>query len=175
MKTQISQIAPSEAQAKSDALWLDVRAPVEFTATHIEGSLLHPLPQLDIAEIKGRLEGNRACILVCRSGNRANQAAEQLAAAGIGPLHVLEGGIQAWEAAGLPVNRGAAGISLQRQVMMVAGSFVLTGTLLGHFVHPGFFIIPAFFGAGLLFAGLTDTCALGMMLARMPWNQQRTA
>lgn len=171
MATQIAKIAPHEAHEQKDALWLDVRTGPEFTAIHIEGSLLHPLHTLNSETVKKHQTDNRACIVVCRTGNRAGQAVEKLAEAGLENLHVLDGGIEAWDKAGLPVNRGKEGISLQRQVQMTAGLFVFAGTLLGHFIHTGFLIIPAFFGAGLLFAGITNNCALAMILARMPWNQ----
>jgi hypothetical protein len=89
---------------------------------------------------------------------------------------VLEGGMVAWRAAGLPIREGAKKVlPLDRQVQLIVGSMVLIGTLLGAFVNPWLLIIPGFFGAGLAFAGATGTCALGMMLARMPWNQVKTA
>jgi hypothetical protein len=83
----------------------------------------------------------------------------------------VEGGTQACESSGVPVVRGKKAISLERQVRIAAGSLVLTGVTLGWLVHPGFFGLSAFVGAGLVFAGITDTCGMGMLLARMPWNQ----
>lgn len=172
MEAKIKKISPGQAREKTEALWLDVRTPAEHSATHIDGSLLHPLQKLDTGKVKEQLGDSRACIVVCRTGNRSNKAAEALAAAGVENLYVLDGGLEAWEAENLPVNRGKGGVSLQRQVLMTAGFFVLTGTLLGIFVHPGVLAVPAFFGAGLLFAGITNTCGLAMVLARMPWNQR---
>ena len=84
----------------------------------------------------------------------------------------VEGGTTAWSAAGLPVVRGRKTISLERQVRIAAGSLVFAGTLLGAMVNPLFLIIPGFVGAGLVFAGVTDTCGMAMMLAKMPWNQR---
>ena len=83
----------------------------------------------------------------------------------------VEGGTLAWEQAGLPVVRGKKAMSLERQVRIAAGSLVVLGTALGAFVHPGFLGLSAFVGAGLVFAGVTDTCGMGMVLARMPWNR----
>jgi hypothetical protein len=83
----------------------------------------------------------------------------------------VEGGTQAWDEAGLPVVRGQKAISLERQVRIAAGSLVLLGALLGYFAHPYWIALSAFVGAGLVFAGITDTCGMGMLLARMPWNQ----
>jgi rhodanese-related sulfurtransferase len=103
---------------------------------------------------------------------RAAQAAEKFAAAGQDRGVVIAGGTQAWIQAGLPVDRGAAKvISLERQVRIAAGSLVLLGLLLGWLVHPAFFGLSAFVGAGLIFAGITDVCGMGLLLARMPWNQ----
>jgi rhodanese-related sulfurtransferase len=111
-------------------------------------------------------------VLVCRSGKRAEQARRKLAAAGCGNLAVLEGGVTAWEQAGLPVKRGKAVLSLERQVRIAAGLLVLAGVVLGFLVHPGFFGLSAFVGAGLTFAGLTDWCGMAQLLAKMPWNQR---
>jgi hypothetical protein len=83
----------------------------------------------------------------------------------------VEGGTQAWAQAALPVVRGKKAISLERQVRIAAGSLVLIGSLLSYFAHPYWIALPAFVGAGLLFSGITDTCGMGMLLARMPWNQ----
>jgi rhodanese-related sulfurtransferase len=109
--------------------------------------------------------------VICRSGNRARQACEKLIAAGYTNVVNVEGGTQAWEQAGLPLVRGKQAISLERQVRIAAGSLVLSGALLGYFAHPYWIGLAAFVGAGLVFAGITDTCGMGMLLARMPWNQ----
>jgi hypothetical protein len=83
----------------------------------------------------------------------------------------VEGGTLACEQAGLPIVRGRKAISLERQVRIAAGSLVVTGAVLGYLVHPAFIGLAAFIGAGLVFAGITDTCGMGMLLARMPWNR----
>ncbi|MCE0521452.1 MAG: rhodanese family protein, partial [Methylacidiphilales bacterium] len=101
----------------------------------------------------------------------ASKAAEKLAKEGLNNAVVVEGGTLAWIDAGLPVNRGTTKvISLERQVRIVAGSLVLTGVLLAIFVHPYFIGLSAFVGAGLIFAGITDWCGMGLLLARLPWN-----
>ena len=86
----------------------------------------------------------------------------------------VQGGTAAWEQAGLPVVRGKKAVSLERQVRIVAGFLALTGALLGFFVNIHFIWLSAFIGAGLMFAGITDTCGMGMMLAKMPWNRCNT-
>ena len=113
--------------------------------------------------------------LICRTGSRAAKAAEAFANEGLDQSIIVQGGTEAWINAGLPVERGAAKvISLERQVRIGAGTLVLIGLLLGHFVHPVFIGISAFVGAGLVFAGITDWCGMGLLLAKLPWNK-RTA
>ena len=170
--TPIARVSPAEVSPiGSKALLLDVRTPAEFEDAHIEGSVLHPLSALDPAAVAALARDKSACVVVCRSGGRASQAAQKLAAAGISQLQVLEGGVAAWEKAGLPLIHGKKTISLERQVRIVAGAFVFTGAILGAFVHPGWIVLPAFVGAGLMFAGITDWCGMALLLARMPWNR----
>jgi rhodanese-related sulfurtransferase len=109
-------------------------------------------------------------VVVCRSGQRARQAATRLAAAAVPGIQVLEGGLQAWEAAGGALHRGRKTMALERQVRIAAGTLVLAGVVLGFVGHPGYFLLAGFVGCGLIFAGLTDWCGMGLLLARMPWN-----
>jgi rhodanese-related sulfurtransferase len=171
MKIQANQLNTDLQSGKRVAL-LDVRTPAEHGEVHIPGSQLMPLDRLDPAEVKAAAAQAGQCVLVCRSGKRAEQAYQKLKAAGCENLSILEGGVTAWESAGLPVNRGAKAISLERQVRIAAGMLVLTGVILGTWVHPGFYGLSAFVGAGLTFAGITDWCGMAMLLAKMPWNQR---
>lgn len=167
-------VSPSEVQAsRNNALLLDVRTQAEFTDAHIEGAHLSPLQELNPSDIAHRLQGKTSCILICGSGNRARKAADALCAAGVSRLCVMEGGMKAWQAQGLPVVEGKTTISLERQVRIAAGSLVLLGAILGYFVNPTWIGLPAFVGAGLVFAGVTDTCGMALLLARMPWNTTR--
>lgn len=166
MNTILDPQSVRAAHAAGNVHLIDVRTPAEFGEIHIEGSTLMPLDRLAPAEITG------PAVLVCRSGKRAEQARQKLAAAGCENLAVLEGGVTAWEQAGLPVARGKAVISLERQVRIAAGLLVVTGVGLGTWVHPGFYGLAAFVGAGLTFAGITDWCGMAMLLAKMPWNQR---
>lgn len=152
---------------------IDVRTPAEFAEVHAEPARLMPLDKLSADLIRASLaiEGDHPVYVICKSGNRGRQACEKLAAAGLNVINV-EGGTTAWAAAGLPVVRGRKTISLERQVRIAAGALVLAGTVLGAFVHPLFLGIAGFVGAGLIFAGVTDTCGMAMMLARLPWNQR---
>jgi rhodanese-related sulfurtransferase len=155
-----------------NTLLLDVRTPAEYAEAHIAGSVLHPLERLSAEEVQQLAAGKSTCVVICRSGNRSRKAAEQLCSSNLPGLAVLQGGIQAWEQAGRPLLRGEKMISLERQVRIAAGSLVLIGALLGYFIHPLWIGLSGFVGAGLIFAGITDTCGMGLLIARMPWNQR---
>ena len=154
---------------------IDVRSPVEFREVHVEFARNFPLDQLDPAAMMQAHNGsdNEPLYLICRSGSRGQQACEKFFKAGFLNVVNIEGGTLACVEAGLPVVRGKKAISLERQVRIAAGSLVLLGAGLGAFVNPAFIGLSAFVGAGLMFSGITDTCGMGMLLARMPWNQCR--
>ncbi len=152
---------------------IDVRTPVEFREAHVEGARPVPLGGLDPRAVMAGRNGNAATSLyiICRSGSRASQACERFLAAGFPDEVNVEGGVLAWEQAGLPLVRGKKAVSLERQVRIAAGSLVLLGAALALAVHPWFVLLSAFIGAGLVLAGITDTCGMGLLLARMPWNR----
>jgi rhodanese-related sulfurtransferase len=154
---------------------IDVRTPAEFREAHVGFAENVPLDRLDPAEVRRRRDGaDGPLYVICKSGSRARRACERLSAAGVEAVSV-EGGTEAWGVAGLPVVRGKKAVSLERQVRIAAGALVLIGSALGFFVHPYLIGLAAFVGAGLMFAGITDTCGMGMLLARMPWNRVRPA
>ena len=152
---------------------IDVRTPVEYREVHAEGARNYPLDSLDPNRFMNErvAASDQPIYLICKSGSRATMACKQFIKAGYANVVCVEGGTTAWDNAGLPVKRGKKAISLERQVRIVAGSLVLIGSLLAFFVHPYFVGLPAFIGAGLTFAGITDTCGMGMILAKMPWNR----
>ena len=150
---------------------LDVRTPMEHAQVHAAGVRLVPLGDLDPGALG--IGKDEPVYVFCRTGGRAEIAASKLAKAGFSNCSVVEGGTQAWVEAGLPVEReNVKSISLERQVRIVAGLLALSGSFLAHFVDPNFIWVPAFIGSGLLFAGLTDWCGMGLLLARLPWNQR---
>ena len=155
---------------------VDVRTPVEFREVHATAARNVPLDSLDCKSLVASRNGmsDEPLYVICRSGARASKACDQFVSSGFDNVVNVEGGTQAWEKAGLPVVRGKKAISLERQVRIAAGFLTLTGAVLGYFVHPYFIGLSAFIGAGLMFAGITDTCGMGMMLAKMPWNQVGT-
>ncbi|WP_395309699.1 rhodanese-like domain-containing protein [Mycobacterium sp. AMU20-3851] len=149
---------------------LDVRTPGEFETVHITGAYNVPLDLLreHREEIIAHLDED--VVLVCRSGQRAAQAEEALRKAGLTNVHILDGGIAAWQAEGFAVTRGAARWDLERQVRLAAGSIVLAGVL-GSIAAPKLKWLAGAVGAGLTFAALSDTCAMGMLLSRLPYNR----
>ena len=151
---------------------IDVRTPAEFREVHVDGAVNHPLTSFDASEvIRHYAIDDSPVFFICKSGGRSRQAVQQCEASGFDQAVTVDGGTDAWVSAGLPVVRGRGTISLERQVRIAAGFMTLTGAILGYFVHPAFIGLPAFIGAGLMFAGITDTCGMGMALAKMPWNR----
>ena len=151
---------------------IDVREFSEFDNERIAEAQLMPLSNFE--RHSAEIDHTKPVYLMCRSGNRARQAAEKLAKKGFTDVHVVEGGMLAWSQAGLPVLKGESKVwSLERQVRFAAGLLVFTGVLLSVLVHPYFVWLSAFVGAGLIFAAVTDTCGMALVLARMPWNKQR--
>jgi rhodanese-related sulfurtransferase len=172
-------IAPDELEKRLSAEaalpLIDVRTPVEYAEVHVRQAQNVPLDTLNPADFLAsrRVPREQPVYLICRTGARAAKAAEKFAAAGFANGVVVEGGTLGWIESGLPVERSKAKvISLERQVRIAAGSLVLTGVLLSWLVHPAFIGLSAFVGAGLVFAGITDYCGMGLLLAKLPWNKR---
>jgi rhodanese-related sulfurtransferase len=158
-------------QERPETRLLDVRTPGEFEAEHIAGAYNVPLDTLGEHGTEIRAAVADPVVLICRSGQRARRAEQALKGAGMDNLHVLDGGMAAWTGAGYPVQRAAPRMSLERQVRVAAGALAAVGGFLALFVNPLFAVLPAFVGAGLVIAGATDTCTMGMLLAKLPFNQ----
>jgi rhodanese-related sulfurtransferase len=174
---EISPGAVAECCRTQTVDLIDVRTPVEFAEVHVVGARSVPLDELDPARVLGerRSRPDKPIYLICRSGSRGRKACEKFHAAGFTAVVNVAGGTQAWEQEGLPVERGRKAMSLERQVRIAAGSSVLLGVVFGWLVHPALLGIAAFVGGGLVFAGLTDTCGMGLLLARMPWNRTKAS
>jgi len=174
MSTAITptRLAELHKQGKKIEL-IDVRTPAEYGEVHLEFARNVPLDQLDPkAVIARRVDADIEPIyVICHAGGRGRQACEKFAKAGFENVVNVEGGTSACLATDLPLVRGKKVMSLERQVRIAAGSLVLVGIGLAYFVHPYLIGLSAFVGAGLVFAGVTDTCGMGMMLAKMPWNR----
>jgi rhodanese-related sulfurtransferase len=150
---------------------IDVREPGEYAGERIPGAILVPLSSFEPATIAP--SDDKTLVLYCQSGRRSAQAAAKLLESGFPAISHLAGGLPTWKAAGYAVEGDAnAPISLFRQVQIVAGSLVALGTLLGAFVSPWFLLLSGFVGCGLVFAGVTNTCALAVLLSKLPYNQR---
>lgn len=149
---------------------LDVRTPAEFESVHIRGSYNVPLETLKDHRDELAPHLDEDVVLVCRSGQRSQQAGQALAGAGLPGVKVLSGGIVAYEAAGADVERGQQRWELERQVRLVAGSLVLTAVT-ASVLFPPLKWLGAAVGGGLTFAAVTNSCAMGNVLSRLPYNQ----
>jgi rhodanese-related sulfurtransferase len=168
-------ITPTELQtilaAQPSSPVIDVRTPMEFAEVHVPQARSVPLDELKPGSLQ--LPKDQPVYLLCRSDQRAAKAAEKFAKEGFSQPIVVEGGTLAWIEANLPVTRGSVKvISLERQVRIIAGALVFTGVLLAHFVNHHFIWLAGFVGAGLVFAGITDICSMGLLIAKLPWNKR---
>jgi rhodanese-related sulfurtransferase len=170
-----TQLADLRRRGESVTL-IDVRTPAEFGEVHVEGARNIPLDRLDAQAVTAAHGGSGPVYFICRSGGRSSKACEKMSAHGLADVVSVEGGTAAAESAGLPVIRGRKVMSLERQVRIAAGGLVALGAALAAFapdetlrnVGLG---LAGFVGAGLVFAGVTDTCGMAMLIAKMPWNQ----
>lgn len=172
------EVTPLQVQQwlnAGQAVLIDVRERDEYAREHIDGSRLLPLSRFDPGEAAALAGPGQKLVLQCRSGRRAADACRMASSLGTAcpPMFTMTGGIEAWKKDNLPVtvDTRVSGVSVMRQVQLVIGTGVLAGSVLAWFVHPGFVAIPAFFGAGLTFAGATGTCALASLIGMMPWNK----
>ncbi len=179
----LPQIEPGMARdwvMAGSAVIVDVREIDEHAREHIDGAVHMPLSTFQPGRLARSVDSGKVLILHCRGGSRSADACTRvLAEPELSGLRVfsMAGGLEAWKRAGLPVRIDArvSRLSVMRQVQLVVGAAVLLGAALTHFVHPAFIIMPAFFGAGLTFAGATGTCALATILGLLPWNRVPTA
>ncbi len=152
---------------------VDVREKMEFAGGRINGAQLLPLGEL--AERHTELDHTKPIYVICRTGRRSAEAQKKLHAFGFKNVINVAGGVEAWKKENLPLERDEhAPWSIDRQVRFTAGMFVLTGVLLSLFVHPYFIALSGFIGFGLAFTATIDWCGMGLLIAKMPWNN-RTA
>ena len=152
---------------------IDVRTPAEFASVHVSIARNEPLDRLNPNAIQSARNGtvSEPLYVICRSGARGKQACEKLLLAGIRNAINVSGGTLACESIGLSVTKGKKSIPLNCQVQIVSGLLILFGSALAYWVYPYWAALPAMMGLGLIYSGITDTCAVGMILAQMPWNQ----
>ncbi len=172
-KFKVISVEQLQSLNLTDKIFVDVRSPAEYRSVRVQGAVNLPLNTISCADVQKLIgdKQNPAIILLCGKGGRARKAAEILQAGSFNLL-VVEGGTNACVDANLPIEKGgAAMISIERQVRVGAGSLVCLGLALGYFVNPNFYFLSAFIGAGLIFAGVTDWCGMGLLIARAPWNK----
>ena len=171
----MEMISPREAlaliQKDSQVKLLDVRSVLESSQVHIKDSINVPIDMLS-AKINDLIQSKQSYIVLCRTGNRSPMAADMLMQSGIHGVKVLQGGMTRWQKESLPVIKGEGGISLERQVRLIAGILVLLGILLSWFVHWAFIFISIFICSGLIYSGLSDNCLMGMLLMKLPYNKK---
>jgi len=172
---QLAEIEAFELNQKlnfQQVILLDVREAGEYASEYIAGSISMSLSRFDPFQIVQM--GDHPIVLCCQSGMRSSQAAEKLREYGLTNVMQLKGGLSSWKASGFKTQMDrSAPISLFRQVQIVAGSLVAIGTGLGVLVSPWFLLLSGFVGCGLVFAGISNTCAMGMLLAKLPYNQRK--
>lgn len=159
-----------KAEAGNSSIdFINVCTPAEYKEKHIAG--VRNVPLDEIARRAGEFAGKQTVYVHCRSGKRAGQAIETLQSLGVtAELVNVEGGILAWDAAGLPTGSHTSRMPIMRQVLLAAGLLILLGLVLSWTINPLFIILPTFVGAGLTFAGATGWCGMSFVLAKMPWN-----
>lgn len=172
----VTALAPAEVHQRiadgngQAPVLLDVRSPAEYETAHIPGSHNLPLDRLD--EVADQVAtAPRDIVVLCQSGPRSEQAQRTLAAAGARTVHVLDGGLQAWERDIGEVRRGRQRWALERQVRLVAGALVLSGVAGSALVDDRLKYLAGAVGGGLTFAALSNTCMMGNLLSRLPFNR----
>jgi len=151
---------------------LDVRTPPEYASAHVPGAKLVPLNSLDASAWLAHHTTGRPIYVLCQSGARASKAIEQFQRTGCNDCVLVQGGTQAWMDAGFTVHRSVSHVlPIMRQVQIVVGTLAAAGALLALTLSKWFALLPLFLGCGLLFAGITGTCGMALLLATMPWNR----
>ena len=177
MTAILHKLSPQQVRERIDAgraVLVDIREPDEFARSHVKGAQSQPLSTWEKAHLS--IDPDADVIFTCRSGMRTAGACDRLAARVSGEAFVLDGGLDAWAKAGLPVETDAdAPMEIMRQVQIAAGSSVLIGVLLGFLVAPEWFGLSAFVGAGLTFAGVSGFCGMARLLMLAPWNRAKPA
>ena len=155
---------------KDEAVFIDVRTVAEHQTTKIPGTLVAPMDTICCSDLP---KSDKKIVLYCRTSRRSKLACEKLLKENDTlDIYILEDGLEAWKAAGLPMLTGSKKtISLERQIQLTVGSFVLVASILILLGYPSFAWLSGFFGAGLTFAGLSGTCGMGIFLSKMPWNR----
>jgi sulfur dioxygenase len=172
----LSMSPPQFSGLAGNATLIDVRTPGEFETLRIAGSINVPLDRLDPVELKSRIAPDAAVYCICQTGTRSQMVAHALRAAGFTRVIHVDGGTNAWAAAGLPLERGTRKVlPLDQQVRIAAGSLVVTGVIAGAALHPAWYALSAVVGAGLVYAGASGHCGITLLFSKLPWNHTDTS
>ncbi len=171
----LEMVSPRDALALAEkdpqVKLLDVRSALEFSEVHIKDSINIPIDMLS-AKMSDLSRSDQSYIVLCRTGNRSPMAADMLLQSGIHGVRVMQGGMTRWQKERFPVVKGEGGISLERQVRLIAGSVVLCGIIMAWLVHWAFIFLSVFICCGLIYSGLSDNCLMGMLLMKLPYNKK---
>lgn len=168
-KITVKELAKKMSE-KNNVCLIDVRSPGEYKSVCVEGAKNVPLDQLEHAIEE--LQKEHELHIMCHAGGRSKQACDLLRSKGLSNIIDVEGGMQDWLKASLPVNGSKkAPFPIMRQVLLIAGSLQLLGSLGSLYVHPNFIWLAVAIGAGLTFAGATGNCYMTKVLDKMPWNK----
>lgn len=174
MTAILHKLSPQDVQARlaaGKAVLVDIREPDEFARSHVPGAVSRPLSAFEQAHLA--VDPDADVIFTCRTGMRTAGACDRLAGRVSGDAFVLDGGLDAWSRAGLPVTQDRkAPLEINRQVQITAGLLILGAVIAGFLVSPGWFALAGFVGAGLTFAGLSGTCGMARLLMLAPWNRR---
>lgn len=173
MNTGLNIISAAEAKRlmeNGSGILIDVRETDEHAREHVLGARLAPLSAIDAHDFDR--DHDKIAIFHCKSGMRTQANAAALLARGFPKAYFLEGGLEGWKQAGYPIHANRkAPLEIMRQVQIAAGSLVVLGVAFGALVHPAFYGLSAFVGAGLTFAGASGWCGMAQLLRVMPWNR----
>jgi glyoxylase-like metal-dependent hydrolase (beta-lactamase superfamily II)/rhodanese-related sulfurtransferase len=154
-----------------NSILLDVRTTEELNEMSVKVNDVKHIPLQSLASSIGSMSGQKSYYVLCRTGHRATMAAMSLMQNGFTNVSVIEGGINAWDKANLPINKHGGTISLERQVRIIAGCLIVIGSLLS-LVNIWFIIVPLWVGGGLIFAGVSNNCMMALLLMKLPYNKK---
>jgi rhodanese-related sulfurtransferase len=171
----VDAVTPEELRellgSDKDVRLIDVRRTPEFREVHVVGARSVPYGRLSTEQLLTDGDETSPYYFICTAGKRSEKACEKARKLGLANVVSVEGGTNGCVAAGLPVERGRKAFSLERQVRIAAGAMVFIGAVLALTVHPYWAALPAFVGAGLVYAGITNSCGMALVLAELPWNR----
>ncbi len=173
--SEIKHVSPKDAAAwlaAGDAVFIDVRTTNEVVALNIAESEYLPVPLISEEKLQELQSDGKKMVFYCHSGYRSDRVVERFGTLNSGEMYSLAGGIAAWKKEGLETETISRVLSVERQTFIIAGFLILLFIFLGANVNKNFLAAAAFMGGGLMFAGLSGSCLMGLLLGLLPWNKQ---